>query len=62
MKNKLYRIKLYYIAFEYGDELEYFDGPFGTYSLANNELERLLVGEQEDRLVIVSEWKEMIGE
>lgn len=57
MKTK--QMKVYYIAYDFGLSFEMIDGPFGTYSEANAEREALCNGTNDERLVLVQEFKEV---
>ena len=53
------KMKLYYIAYNYSIELEMIDGPYGTYLEASNERDIITDGKPDEKLVIVSETKDM---
>lgn len=57
-----YRMKLYYIAMEFNaDDVDYMHGPYTDHSTAHLEMITLYrdKGEIDERLMIVSEWKEV---
>ena len=52
---KRYKMQVYYIAYDYGfanSRLEYQAGPFSTYIDALDEMEKMLAGDQDNRLNI----------
>ena len=53
------KMRLYYIAYDYGIELEMIDGPYGTYLEASNERDAITNKVDDEKLVIVSETKDM---
>lgn len=53
------KMKLFYIAYNYSIELEMIDGPYGTYLEASNERDIITDGKPDEKLVIVSETKDM---
>lgn len=57
---KTYKMRQYYVAYDYGmDEVECIDGPFATYIDASDARNELIVGPEDDKLIIVSEVKEV---
>ena len=50
---------LYYIAFDYGVELEMIDGPYGTYLEASNERDALTNRVPDEKLKIVCKTEEV---
>ncbi len=60
---KRFNMKVYYIGYQYGDEIEYIDGPFTYWYQAFDQSEKLR-GEHDaldEKLRIVSETKEVWG-
>ena len=55
-------MRVYWIAFDFGHgDLEMIDGPFGTMGIAHNERIKLLGNSKDDeKLVIVVEYKEVV--
>jgi len=48
-------MKLYYVAYRFPDEYQMIDGPFGTASEAEGVREEILEGIVDEKLVVVSE-------
>ena len=47
------KMRLYYIAYDYGIELEMIDGPYGTYLEASNERDAITNKVDDEKLKIV---------
>ena len=57
------RMKLYWIAYDHGPSgTEMIDGPYGTYVETLVERDSLLVGEPDEKLIIVSQTIEVLEE
>ena len=57
-------MRAYYIAYDYGIanlDIEMLDGPFGTHVEASNARDKLIAdGGEDDKLIIVQEYKEVV--
>jgi hypothetical protein len=57
-------MRVYYIAYDYGYpnlDVEMLDGPFGTHVEANNVRESMVLCDgEDDKLIIVQEYKEVV--
>ena len=53
------KMDVYYIAYNYGGESEYIEGPFGTWIEAFDARREFLGTETDENLIIVKERKEV---